>query len=146
MLGCFETPLLTFLDYSCLYFSLPNNLLSFDSLVFNSNLACTPTFLPIQKEKFKLCRPRFRSQKLHHFEGATGSWIWDSHLLFWQKTYIGMRFSFCLFAYSKITYKRTSNKYINKWSHHFMINDLFKSVTMGFTIQFTMGNGQVDDT
>ena len=29
-----------------------------------------------------------------------------------------------------------------------MINDkcLFKSVTMGFTIQFTMGNGQVDDT
>ena len=23
---------------------------------------------------------------------------------------------------------------------------LFKSVTMGFTIQFTMGNGQVDDT
>ena len=27
-----------------------------------------------------------------------------------------------------------------------MIKDLFKSVTMGFTIQFTMGNGQVDDT
>ena len=27
-----------------------------------------------------------------------------------------------------------------------MINDLFKSVTMGYTIQFTMGNGQVDDT
>ena len=30
------------------------------------------------------------------------------------------------------------------------INDndkcLFKSVTMGFTIQFTMGNGQVDET
>ena len=23
---------------------------------------------------------------------------------------------------------------------------LFKSVTMGYTIQFTMGNGQVDDT
>ena len=31
-----------------------------------------------------------------------------------------------------------------------MINDddkcLFKSVAMGFIIQFTMGNGQVDDT
>ena len=27
-----------------------------------------------------------------------------------------------------------------------LINDSFKSVTMGFTIQFTIGNGQVDDT
>ena len=27
-----------------------------------------------------------------------------------------------------------------------MINDLFKSVSMGFAIESTMGNGQVDDT
>ena len=45
----------------------------------------------------------------------------------------------------------------NNWSYQieqlchiymYKINDkcLLKSVTMGFTIQFTMGNGQVDDT
>ena len=47
-----------------------------------------------------------------------------------------------LVSYLEFSQEALSNIHIN------YLHDecLFKSVTMGFTIQFTMGNGQVDDT